>query len=68
MTLSGDEGNVASHWEETALRSELDRAIGYFDKWCDDFDDEMPNSEFRDTVASVEELLDALQEMLTGKI
>lgn len=64
----GDEGSNAMHWEDTLLRSELDKVVIAFEKWARGYGSEMPNPDFVDAVRHIGEGFDALQETLTGKI
>lgn len=64
----GDEGNVATHWEDTLIRSELDKVVERFDKWRNDYKDEMPSEDFSGTVDEINWAFDVLTRALTGKI
>lgn len=64
----GDEGNVATHWEETLILTELDEVIKRFENWVGDNGPQMPSLEFVDGVFRVRDELIALQDMLSGKI
>lgn len=64
----GDEGNVATHWEDTLMRSEMDKTKVAFIRWRNSFKDDFPGPDFEALVDRVLEAFDDLQTELSGEI
>ena len=63
----GDEGNVATCWEDTAMRQDFDRVSHAFLLWKRNFRNEFPGPEFEAAIDAIDTALDEAVELMSGK-
>jgi hypothetical protein len=65
----GDEGNIPSRWEDTAMRQEWDAMRVKFRKWVQNFHQDFANDETTELVGTIEGLMDRLEdEQMSGEL
>lgn len=64
----GDEGNVATRWEDTAMRDEFDTARNRFNKWIMDYKSEAGSPELEALIEAAETALDSLALFMEGEL
>lgn len=68
LEVFGDEGNVPSTWEDTAMRQEFDRVVAAWAKWRRDFKHEVPGPDHEEAIQAVEDALDNLSDGMSGRL
>ena len=66
LEVFGDEGDVPSHWDETAMRQEFDAIKFRWSEWQRTHRAEWPNDEFAKLMEVVDEALDEIGFQMEG--
>ena len=68
MPSASDDGDPATHWDQTAIKQEFSAVYQHFAKWQQENKSEFPSKDFETLVRIADMVLGEIDEAMTGKL